>query len=287
MGNLGKPGYPASTEGLWPYSYWDKCDAGITPNQSSIDGISWLPGMKLPACTCQGQDHPSPGKSRSAPEIDALEATVNFMGPGRSHAVGSVSQSAQFAPFDIWYQPDYGEHLFNLFMVSFLTYFFSIDFIEVYDNSITQMNAYRGGPFQQALSGLSTLNNDWYNGNQYQIFGFEYEPGSNGQITWYVGEQAMWKLDGRAVRPNGNIGQRPIPEEPMSVIMNFGMSPSFSQLDLVDISQLLPATMRFDYIRIYQDPNNMMVTCDPPGYPTTSYINQHPQAYNNPNLTNW
>ena len=35
MGNLGRPGYLGSTDGVWPYSY-DSCDAGITPNQSSL-----------------------------------------------------------------------------------------------------------------------------------------------------------------------------------------------------------------------------------------------------------
>ena len=109
MGNLARPGYLASTEGLWPYSYHDECDMGITPNQSSYDGLSFLPGMRLPACTCRGEDHPSPGNSRSAPEIDALEGSVHFLGPGETNAVGVVSQSFQAAPFDIWYQPDYSE----------------------------------------------------------------------------------------------------------------------------------------------------------------------------------
>ncbi len=108
MGNLGRPGYASSTDGLWPYSYWDGCDAGITKNQSTTDGLSFLPGMRLPACTCAGEDHPTPGKSRSAPEIDALEASVLYLGPGQTGAIGSASQSAQFAPFDIWYQPNYG-----------------------------------------------------------------------------------------------------------------------------------------------------------------------------------
>jgi beta-glucanase (GH16 family) len=109
MGNLARPGYLASTEGLWPYSYEDKCDMGITPNQSSYDGLSYLPGMKLPACTCSGETHPSPGNSRSAPEIDALEGSVHFLGPGETNAVGVVSQSFQAAPFDNWYMPDYSE----------------------------------------------------------------------------------------------------------------------------------------------------------------------------------
>jgi len=33
MGNLGRAGYGASTDGLWPYSY-DSCDVGTLPNQT-------------------------------------------------------------------------------------------------------------------------------------------------------------------------------------------------------------------------------------------------------------
>lgn len=108
MGNLARPGYAASTEGMWPYSYDDVCDAGITPNQSSVDGISYLPGMRLPACTCEGEDHPTPGKSRSAPEIDVIEASVHALDSKKQAIVGDVSQSYQIAPFDIWYMPNYG-----------------------------------------------------------------------------------------------------------------------------------------------------------------------------------
>ena len=105
MGNLGRPGYPASTDGMWPYSYENVCDAGITKNQSQTDGLSLLPGMRLPACTCEGENHPNPGTSRSAPEIDAIEGSVGPL--DAVNQVGVASQSAQFAPFDIWYQPDY------------------------------------------------------------------------------------------------------------------------------------------------------------------------------------
>lgn len=113
MGNLGRPGYAATTDGLWPYSYHDgKCDPGITANQSQTDGLSFLPGMRLPACTCTGEDHPSPGKSRSAPEIDVIEASVSQLGPPNTmNMVGVVSQSCQIAPFDIWYQPNTGSCL--------------------------------------------------------------------------------------------------------------------------------------------------------------------------------
>lgn len=116
MGNLGRPGYAATTDGMWPFSYDDVCDPGITANQSSNDGISYQPGMRLPACTCAGQDHPTPGKSRSAPELDVIEATVSPLGPGNTDMTGVVSQSCQLAPFDIWYQPDTGTVMPNSYV---------------------------------------------------------------------------------------------------------------------------------------------------------------------------
>jgi len=257
MGNLGRPGFTSTTDGMWPYSYWDGCDAGITKNQSAGDGISSLPGMRLPACTCSGQDHPSPGNSRSAPEIDVIEASIAFLGTDANNGTGSASQSYQVAPFDIFYSPDY-------------------DYVAVYDDELSSMNSYHGGVYQQTLSAVSWLNNDWYDGNAYQVMGFEYTPGE-GDISWFIGDDYTWKLDSRAIRPNGNVGQRMIPQEPMSIIMNLGMGPSFSQIYLPNIAEDLPATMRFDYIRIYQDEES--VTCDPEGYPTTDYIREHPAPY--------
>ncbi|KLJ08370.1 hypothetical protein EMPG_16201 [Blastomyces silverae] len=268
MGNLGRPGYAATTEGMWPYSYDNVCDAGITPNQSSTDGISFLPGMRLPACTCKGEDHPTPGKSRSAPEIDVIEGSAHDLNPKIPSTVGDVSQSVQVAPFDVWYMPNF-------------------EFYELYDPRITAINSYRGGPYQQALSGVTTVNNDWYDGKAYQVYAFEYKPGSKGEINWFVGAEKTWKLDARALGPNGNVGQRIIPAEPMAIIMNFGMSNSFAYLNMTGLATLMPATMRFDYVRIYQDPDAVSVTCDPPGWETTEYIRKHQGVYDNANLTTW
>jgi beta-glucan synthesis-associated protein KRE6 len=163
----------------------------------------------------------------------------------------------------------------------------SPDFMEVFDYSITQINEYHGGPIQQAISGLSNLNNQWYDGNGYQTYAFEYKPGADGESTFFVGDTATWRLTGDAIGPNGNVGQRVLPEEPMYPIVNFGMSDGFSALNLTGIAPLLPSTMRVDHIRIYQDPSAESVTCDPPGYETTPYIKQHYDVYTNPNLTQW
>ncbi|KAF2724138.1 glycoside hydrolase family 16 protein [Polychaeton citri CBS 116435] len=267
MGNLGRPGYAATTDGMWPYSYENICDAGITRNQSNPDGMNYLPGMRLPACTCTGDDHPSPGHSRSAPEIDAIEASVTFMSPPSGEGIGSASQSFQVAPFDDLWRPNH-------------------NYLEVYDHRLSQMNAYQGSQYQQALSTVTNLNNDWYMGKAYQTYGFEYEPGGEGYITWYVGSEKTWKVDARSVGPNGNVGQRVMPEEPLSIVANFGMSSGFAELNLTGLGKLMPATMLIDYIRIYQDEDGEM-TCDPEGYETTEYIANHPEAYGNPNLTHW
>lgn len=269
MGNLGRPGYAATTDGTWPYSYHDECDVGITANQSDPDGLSELPGMRLPACTCVGEDHPTPGTSRSAPEIDALEASVVYLDPPIGAAIGSASQSYQIAPFDLLWRPN-------------------TDWIEVYDHHLSAMNAYQGGAYQQALSTVTNLNNQWYNGNAYQTYGFEYAPGGpgDGYVVWNVGDTKTWKVDANAVGPNGNIGQRNMPEEPMALVVNFGLSNGFATLNMTGLGPLMPATMRLDYIRIYQDEDGEM-TCDPEGYETTDYIAAHPDVYANANLTLW
>jgi hypothetical protein len=96
MGNLGRAGYGASLDGMWPYTY-DACDVGTLANQTlnglpvaaTINGdkardgvLSYLPGQRLSRCTCNGESHPGPKHSdgtfvgRAAPEIDIFEAQV-------------------------------------------------------------------------------------------------------------------------------------------------------------------------------------------------------------------
>lgn len=149
------------------------------------------------------------------------------------------------------------------------------------------MNSYKGGPFQEAVSGLTNLNTDWYDGKQYQKYAFEYKTGKDGFITWYVGDDKTWTMKAAATRANGNVGTRIIPEEPLAIIANFGMSNSFAAIDFAQIAAMLPAVMRIDYIRIYQPEGEEIMTCDPEGYPTTTYIKNHPSAYQNPNHTDW
>ncbi|KAG7664123.1 uncharacterized protein J8A68_002377 [[Candida] subhashii] len=270
LGNLGRPGYMASTEGVWPYSY-DSCDAGITPNQSSPDGISYLPGQKLNSCTCPGESHPNPGTGRGAPEIDVIEAAMGTDPTGKTPNIGVASQSLQLAPFDIWYMPDYS-------------------FIEIYNASVTTMNTYAGGPFQEALSGTTTLNTTWYEfgsgEHNFQEYGFEYLNNQNtGYLRWFVGQDPTLTVHAQALHPNGNINWRSISKEPMSIIMNLGLSNNWAYIDWPSIQ--FPVTMRIDYVRVYQPENSVNVGCDPDDFPTFNYIQQHLNIYSNVNLTSF
>ncbi|KAL4078027.1 glycoside hydrolase family 16 protein [Scleroderma citrinum] len=292
MGNLGRAGFGASLDGLWPYSY-DSCDVGTLPNQTypgtnkpiaaSENGdpeyggvLSYLPGQRLSACTCPGESHPGPLLSngyyvgRSAPEIDIFEATVDG-------GIGKVSQSAQWAPFNAEYQ--------------FLN---TSDTVKIYDPDITVLNPYRGGNFigayQQTTSGLSLTDQDCYELDKgcYSVYGFEYVPGfENGYITWISDSKPVWTVmaGGLAADPLTEIGPRPIPEEPMYIIANLGFSINFGGIDFENIQ--LPATMLIDYIRVYQPANAKNIGCNPPGFPTTDYIDKYMEAYTNFNLTTW
>lgn len=287
MGNLGRAGFGASLEGMWPYTY-DSCDVGTLPNQtypgtktpllaltqgdpSQNNELSFLPGQRLSACTCPGESHPGPVRAdgtyvgRSAPEIDIFEATVDS-------GIGKVSLSAQWAPFNAMY---------NWFNTS--------DNMIITDPNTAQ-NTYLGGVFQQTTSGLAVTNQNCYELNTgcFAIYGFQYKPGfDDAYITWINDGKVSWtvKQGGLAADPRVEIGPRPVPQEPMYIIANLGFSINFGGIDFENIQ--LPATMSIDWIRVYQPSNARNIGCDPKEFPTAAYIDTYKEAYTNPNLTLW
>ncbi|KAG6897558.1 hypothetical protein C0992_000341 [Termitomyces sp. T32_za158] len=214
MGNLGRAGYGATTEGMWPYSY-DTCDLGTFPNQTATDGspaaaatgspgggpLSFLPGQRLSACTCPGSDHPGPSVSdgRGVPEIDILEAQVDV-----SVFRGEVSQSFQCAPYNYQYQFNNASPATTIF-----------------NSDITKFNTYKGGVFQQAVSAVSYVDSANYNDAGYAAYGYEWffdkNKRQNGYITWYSGGVETWTItaDTIGADPISQVSNRLIPEEPM------------------------------------------------------------------------
>jgi beta-glucan synthesis-associated protein KRE6 len=72
--------------------------------------------------------------------------------------------------------------------------------------------------------------------------------------------------------PAVEISARPIPQEPMYLIANLGMSYNFGTVDLDHLT--FPTTMKIDYIRVYQRKDSVNIGCDPSDFPTAAYINQ-------------
>ncbi|CAO1624950.1 unnamed protein product [Sympodiomycopsis kandeliae] len=295
MGNLGRANYGATTEGTWPYSY-DACDVGTLPNQTYPDGsgpelaltsgdtvfnnkyggtsLSWLPGQRLSSCTCPDDDHPGPKmpdgtwKARSAPEIDIIEAQV---GGGKGH----VSQSSQFAPFNAHYQLLNGTR--------------ANPTMEWYAET-SELNSYQGNVLQQSASGVTETPQRAYqlSGGEFAAYGFEYRPGyKDSYITWVSGDERAWKLSEGALGadPRVNISARPVPQEPMYIILNLAISSGFGDIDWDNIR--FPGKYLIDHVRVYQTKGQENVGCDPPDFPTKKYIEKHAEAYNNPNLTVW
>ncbi|KAE8213431.1 hypothetical protein CF327_g3048 [Tilletia walkeri] len=310
MGNLGRPGYLGSTEGLWPYSYADKCDAGVLPNQlwvnrtgpdATVEGIgqysasdpnegngrgpkrlSSLPGMRFPACVCNERDHPGPNRftSRSAPEIDALEAQIQYRN-GRYDSY--ASQSFQMAPFDVGYEWMKGG--------GGTPY-------HIYDEDVARINDYLGGPLQQCASGLAMCPRDGFTdaGQRFVTYGFEYRPdweqdGRNSFVTWYVDGKPTWTVYGNAMdpRPAQDMSRRLVSTEPMTIIMNLAMAAGFQPTRFTGPNAMtFPAPFLVDYVRVYQlDGGEDKVTCDPADHPTAKYIEKHPDLYQNRDLISY
>lgn len=88
-----------------------------------------------------------------------------------------------------------------------------------------------------------------------------------------------------AADPLVEISARPVPQEPMYLIMNLGISENFGVIDFEHLT--FPTTMRVDWIRVYQRSDSINIGCDPKAFPTEAYINEYIEAYTNPNLTTW
>ncbi|CAK5283866.1 unnamed protein product [Mycena citricolor] len=282
MGNLGRAGYGATTEGMWPYTY-DSCDWGTLPNQTTATGLptavhdemlSFLPGQRASACTCPGSDHPGPSTSvgRGVPEIDILEALTEV---NDSSYRGQISQSTQIAP--------YNDHRWFDNSTTVTT---------IQNASITKLNHYLGGQYQQTVSALSYIEDEFYGAQAFATYGIEWfsDPTDRekGFMNWYSNGQKTWGITAASIGPDSiaNVSARLISEEPMYIILNLGMSPTFQPQNF---SQLVfPATMLVDYVRVYQSPGAKNgLSCDPPNRPTADYIAQHSEAYTNANLTTW
>ncbi|OMH82811.1 putative beta-glucan synthesis-associated protein [Zancudomyces culisetae] len=67
--------------------------------------------------------------------------------------------------------------------------------------------------------------------------------------------------------------------------MNLGISHNFAHIEFDKLE--LPTAMYVDYVRLYQHPDRIRLSCDPPDRPTSQYIIDHPLAYYNYKNRSW
>ncbi|KZP14591.1 glycoside hydrolase family 16 protein [Athelia psychrophila] len=241
MGNLSRAGYGASLEGTWPYTY-KECNVGTAPNQT-LNGLPLAATTSsasnhLSRCTCPGGSHPGP-----------IHSDGTYVGRSTPKIEEGVSQSGQWAPFNegyVW--PDTSANLI------------------IPNPSISQ-----------AMSVVTNTNQDCYQtGTQcFSIYGIEYKPGFDDvYISWIANGAVAWTINATGVGADTatKISARPVPQEPMYLLMNLGQSTNFSTVDTKHIPY--PVTMHIDYIRVYQPKDTINYGCDPKDFPTADYINQ-------------
>jgi beta-glucan synthesis-associated protein KRE6 len=109
-------------------------------------------------------------------------------------------------------------------------------------------------------------------------------------ISWISDNKQVWTVNAGATAadPVTELGARPVPQEPMVrtsafdpiearlkcnekyILANLGMSTNFGPVDLDHLT--FPATLKVDWIRVYQREDSINVGCNPPDFPTTDYI---------------
>ena len=299
--------YRDSTDGFWPYSYstcggewWLNSSTGSS-NTSNVHTSPQGHGSQarpqfVTACndssptatasstptasdynkTVWGLDY---NTGRGAPEIDMVEFKVEWDAASQTFFPQSVItlQSAPPLPNGTTWTGGPGQ-IFpsktNGGMVAGLTHW------KGNYTAWTDSDTYRpGNEFQDSISGYVKYDKASFGSRPYTI-GLHWEPGEF--IRWYVDGHFVYEVNKDAVRAQSNAqgqttGPRLVPEEPMQIILNLAMSDSFTH-DFITNGFLaqtqFPASMKVDYVRVWQDANNPKHTvgCSPPDKPTEQYI---------------
>ncbi|KAJ7703191.1 beta-glucan synthesis-associated protein-domain-containing protein [Mycena rosella] len=299
-------------------------EAATVNGDTGHDGeLSWLPGQRLSRCTCDGESHPGPKHSdgtfvgRSAPGLSSLSThhftlitmlrqrsmcsrhrliyrrAYNSMFEHVSRSLQNLSPKFLKVPNGLPLMRSASTpHLCLLRLTRFKAYEWnnSSDNMIIPDPTISSLNTFKGSITQQATSVVTSTDPACYekDGGCFSIYGFEYKPGfDDGYITWISNNTVSWTIKAAGLTADAavNISARPVPQEPMYIIANLGMSTNFGPVDLAH--QPFPVHLAIEYIRVYQPKSAINIGCNPPEFPTSDYINKYIDAYTNPNLTTW
>jgi len=120
----------------------------------------------------------------------------------------------------------------------------------------------------------------------------------SGGLSWYYDDEFVWSMSASSfgayetcssfTKPGGEQAQhctrtpqRQIPREPMSLVMNTAIGTWNGGVTAVN-GEHWPADMFVDYVRVWQKKGETNVGCNPPDFPTKTYIEKNAVLYGEP-----
>eukprot|EP00600_Ochromonadales_sp_CCMP1393_P003710 CAMPEP_0174993998 /NCGR_PEP_ID=MMETSP0004_2-20121128/23383_1 /TAXON_ID=420556 /ORGANISM="Ochromonas sp., Strain CCMP1393" /LENGTH=562 /DNA_ID=CAMNT_0016248169 /DNA_START=58 /DNA_END=1746 /DNA_ORIENTATION=- len=300
MGNLARATWETSTMSMWPWSY-DTCgDIPQIEYKQEISACDPKPGYGL-----------NPNQGRGSAEIDIFEVMPGHEMPGQGDVTAFMSSSLQVSPGIPKHsrRPKNGHRLNSSYTwykditmnesAAFNYGFWGQECGPEVDPSVGKIRKY----MEDAISVNMNLRPTHFESQH--VYRVEWQPGRGGYLYWYVDEDLVLGIDGTSLE---SLTDAFIPIEPMYLIFNTALSHRWGFPEPCPVHTCsscwhcydctnpecqcalpngmkgcrnLPAKMKVDYIRLYQDPDDdtHTVGCSPPGFPTAEFIAGHPERF--------
>jgi len=321
LGNLGRVAYGKPNAlnnevdgqgAMWPYSYdtclphsypnymppnsyqrYDACNATLIPGYCDSAGLSTIDCEALMQNKALLQGTKLHG--RGNPELDLLEVTVNNFASTAFEA--SLSTSLQIGPVtggNEWIAgigTCYDQLASNLSVGAGGS-----------SAGNSKVNGYHGNYGSEVISALTDLPEAPFD-EQY-VYRMEWklsDDNQTGALSWYMRRsnesnfQFLFDISQKALAGCGEVGSeyrtedRPIPQEPMYLLMNLALANDFSPVPTHDAEFRagFPYEMIVDYVRFYQHAGaaHNDSQCDSAEWPTARFIDKNVDLYSNPNIT--
>eukprot|EP00598_Pedospumella_elongata_P002282 CAMPEP_0184971486 /NCGR_PEP_ID=MMETSP1098-20130426/3712_1 /TAXON_ID=89044 /ORGANISM="Spumella elongata, Strain CCAP 955/1" /LENGTH=503 /DNA_ID=CAMNT_0027493617 /DNA_START=31 /DNA_END=1542 /DNA_ORIENTATION=- len=300
MGNLARATFEKSTMHVWPWSY-NKCGAiQYLDDKQEVNACMNEPGFGL-------RQH----QGRGAPEIDIFEVMPGHEMPGTGPVNAFMSSSLQVAPgiSKTQHRPVNGKELNSSYTWyddievgkhgKFNSGFWGQECGPEHDPSLERRHKY----MEDAISVNTDLKATHF--KKHHKYTLEWQPGPAGYLHWYLDDVPLLGIKGASLE---KLTGAMIPEEPMYLILNTAIShrwgfPEPCPADSCSACwhcfdctnpecqcalpegmkgcRNLPAAMRVDYIRLYQDAADPAhsLSCSPASHPTKQFIEGHIDRY--------
>lgn len=268
MGNIGRAPFLGSQDGTWPWSF-DACAPWVEKGEKKFQKIS--------ACGNRTDKHDphsypedlglNPFQGRGATEIDVIEVQIRARDEPAYISTSLQISPSLYAnlrpPVDTYPAPG--------------QWYQGLKF-----GNYTDINkGYYGETGLDSLSALTQLESNSF--MDYHLYQLDWSPGPHGYIRWFLDGNFLFEIPGEALNVwSQGIPPRQVPVEPSYLILSTAVSEKFSPPCEGQIcDSIWPSNFTIDYVRVYQgNPNRYTsIGCNPPGFPTSDWINVHPVEY--------